>query len=52
VAAIEVNGAYYSSQKPATFAKWAASTPDDFVFMIAGDKLNNPAAAKTFLAWF
>lgn len=31
---IEVNGTYYSSFKPATFAKWAADTPDDFVFAL------------------
>lgn len=29
---IEVNGTYYSSQKPATFAKWAAEVPDGFIF--------------------
>ncbi|MEO8925753.1 MAG: DUF72 domain-containing protein [Caulobacteraceae bacterium] len=32
VTAIEINSTYYSSQKPATFAKWAAQTPDGFVF--------------------
>lgn len=31
---IEVNGTYYSTFKPATFAKWAADTPDDFVFAL------------------
>ena len=31
---IEVNGTYYSTQKPATFARWADETPDDFVFTI------------------
>ena len=31
---IEVNGTFYGSQKPATFAKWAAETPDDFVFSL------------------
>ena len=30
--AIEVNGTYYGAQKPATYAKWAAETPDGFVF--------------------
>lgn len=30
--AIEINGTYYGSQKPATFAKWRDETPDDFVF--------------------
>jgi uncharacterized protein YecE (DUF72 family) len=31
---IEINGTYYSSQKPATFAKWAADVPDGFVFSL------------------
>lgn len=32
VTAIEINGTYYGTQKPATYAKWAAETPDGFVF--------------------
>ena len=31
---IEINGTYYGSQKPATFAKWRDETPDGFVFSI------------------
>ncbi|GAC1669512.1 MAG: DUF72 domain-containing protein [Steroidobacteraceae bacterium] len=31
---IEINGTYYGSQKPASFAKWHAQTPDDFVFSV------------------
>lgn len=34
VKTIEVNGTYYSSFKPATYAKWAAETPGDFVFSL------------------
>ncbi|TAM97816.1 MAG: DUF72 domain-containing protein [Rhizobiaceae bacterium] len=34
VPTIEVNGTYYSTFKPATFAKWAKETPDDFVFSL------------------
>ncbi|RPE77204.1 DUF72 domain-containing protein [Vulcaniibacterium tengchongense] len=30
--AIEINGTYYGAQKPATYAKWAAETPEGFVF--------------------
>jgi len=30
--AIEINGTYYGSQKPASFAKWRDETPDDFMF--------------------
>lgn len=32
--AIEVNGTYYGTQKPETFAKWAKETPDSFVFAL------------------
>jgi uncharacterized protein YecE (DUF72 family) len=34
VRTIEVNGTYYSTFKPATFAKWAADAPDGFVFAL------------------
>lgn len=29
---LEIDGTYYGSQKPATFARWRDETPDDFVF--------------------
>lgn len=35
---IEVNGTYYSGFKPETYAKWAAETPDGFVFSIKGNR--------------
>ena len=31
---IEINGTYYRTQAPATFAKWAKETPDGFVFAV------------------
>ena len=31
---IEVNSTFYRSQKPETFARWAAQTPADFVFSL------------------
>jgi uncharacterized protein YecE (DUF72 family) len=31
---IEINGTYYGSQKPETFAKWHDETPDGFVFSL------------------
>lgn len=31
---IEINGTFYGSQKPATFARWRDETPDDFVFAL------------------
>lgn len=35
---IEVNGTFYALQRPASFAQWAAETPDDFVFAIKGSR--------------
>lgn len=32
VSAIEINGTYYGTQKPATYAKWRDGTPQGFVF--------------------
>lgn len=34
VRTIEVNGTYYSTFKPETFAKWAADAPEGFVFSL------------------
>jgi uncharacterized protein YecE (DUF72 family) len=31
---IEINGTFYSLQRPANFAAWFADTPDDFVFSV------------------
>ena len=45
--AIEVNGTYYSTFKPATFAKWRDETPDDFVFTL---KANRFATNRKVLA--
>src|SRR5436189_3055593 len=33
---IEINGTFYRTQKPDSFRKWAAETPDDFVFSVKG----------------
>lgn len=35
---IEINGTYYRSQTPATFAKWAKAVPDGFVFSVKGPR--------------
>lgn len=45
--AIEVNGTFYSTQKPETFAKWHDETPDDFVFAL---KANRFATNRRVLA--
>ena len=38
VPTIEVNGTYYSGFTPATYAKWNAETPENFVFSIKGNR--------------
>ncbi len=35
---IEVNGTFYSTMKPATYAKWASEVPDGFVFSLKGPR--------------
>jgi uncharacterized protein YecE (DUF72 family) len=34
VTSIEINGTYYSSQKPASFKRWHDETPEDFIFAV------------------
>ena len=47
LSAIEVNGTYYSTFKPPTFAKWYAETPDGFMFSL---KANRFATNRRVLA--
>lgn len=35
---IEINGTYYSSFKPASWAKWRAETPEGFVFSVKASR--------------
>ncbi len=35
---IEINGTFYRTQTPASFAKWRAETPDGFVFSVKGPR--------------
>ena len=36
--AIEINGTYYGSQKPESFARWHDETPEGFVFTLKGPR--------------
>jgi uncharacterized protein YecE (DUF72 family) len=38
LSAIEVNGTYYGTLKPASFKKWHDETPDDFVFSLKASR--------------
>ncbi|WP_220388034.1 DUF72 domain-containing protein [Ornithinimicrobium cerasi] len=35
---VEVNGSFYSLQRPASYERWAAATPEDFVFSVKGPR--------------
>jgi uncharacterized protein YecE (DUF72 family) len=35
---IEINGTFYSLQRPENFAAWAEATPEDFVFAVKGSR--------------
>lgn len=36
--ALEINGTFYRSQTPASFAKWRDAVPDDFVFTVKASR--------------
>ncbi len=38
VTSIEINGTFYGTQKPESFARWYAETPDGFVFSLKGPR--------------
>lgn len=40
LATIEINGTYYSSFKPETWAKWAAQVPADFKFAVKASRFS------------
>lgn len=35
---IEINGSFYSLQRPSSYASWREQTPDDFVFAVKGGR--------------
>jgi uncharacterized protein YecE (DUF72 family) len=35
---IEINGTFYSLQRPESFREWAAQTPEDFMFAVKGSR--------------
>lgn len=49
LSAIEINGTYYGTQQPATYARWRDETPDGFVFSAKAPRriMQSRALAKT-----
>jgi uncharacterized protein YecE (DUF72 family) len=35
---IEINGSFYSLQRPSSYARWREETPEDFVFAVKGSR--------------
>lgn len=35
---LEINGSFYSLQRPSSYARWRDQTPDDFVFAVKGGR--------------
>ena len=35
---IEINGSFYSLQRPSSYAHWREQAPDDFVFAVKGGR--------------
>ena len=52
----EVNGSFYSLQRPESYARWAAETPDDFLLAVKGGRfithMKKLAGVETPLANF
>jgi uncharacterized protein YecE (DUF72 family) len=56
VTTIEINATFYRTQSEASFKKWAASTPDDFLFSVkaprAASQRKDLREAAESIAWF
>ncbi|MBS0386588.1 MAG: DUF72 domain-containing protein [Proteobacteria bacterium] len=56
VTAIEINATFYRTQSATSFKKWAASTPDDFMFSVkaprAAVQRKDLREAKDSIEWF
>jgi uncharacterized protein YecE (DUF72 family) len=35
---VEINGSFYSLQRPSSYARWAESVPEDFIFAVKGSR--------------
>jgi uncharacterized protein YecE (DUF72 family) len=53
---IEINGSFYSLQRPTSYARWAEQTPEDFLFAVKGGRfithMKKLAGVETALANF
>jgi uncharacterized protein YecE (DUF72 family) len=53
---VEINGSFYSLQRPESYRRWAAATPEDFLFAVKGGRfvthMKRLAGVETALANF
>ena len=56
MSSVEINGSFYSLQRPTSYQAWRAQTPDDFVFSVKGGRfithMKKLAGVETPLANF
>jgi uncharacterized protein YecE (DUF72 family) len=56
MSSVEINGSFYSLQRPTSYASWREQTPDDFVFAVKGGRfithMKKLRGAETALANF
>lgn len=56
LSSIEINGSFYSLQRPSSYARWHEQTPEDFVFAVKGGRfithLKRLTGVETALANF
>jgi uncharacterized protein YecE (DUF72 family) len=56
MSSVEINGSFYSLQRPSSYARWRDETPDDFVFAVKGGRfithMKKLRGAETALANF
>src|SRR5205823_329297 len=38
LSSVEINGSFYSLQRPSSYRKWFDQTPDDFLFAVKGSR--------------
>jgi len=54
--AVEINATFYRTQSPDTFRKWAAETPDDFMFTVKAHRMSTsrktPDEMRDSIEWF
>ena len=56
VTAIEINATFYRTQSPDSFRRWAAETPDDFMFAVKAHRMSTsrktPDEMRDSIEWF